>query len=71
MLSSKHMPYAVNDDATDPLEVWIVDKYYPSPSVSGTVVRRKHLTITRALGQATSAELAEPCSLHARVDQIR
>ena len=48
MPSSKHMPHAVNDDAADPIEVWIVDKYYPSPSVSGTVVRRKHLAITRA-----------------------
>ena len=48
MPSSKRMPHAVNDDAADPMEVWIIDKYYPSPSVSGTVVRRKHLAITRA-----------------------
>ena len=47
MPSSKHMPYTANDDAANPLEVWIVDKYHPSPSVSGTVVRRKHLAITR------------------------
>ena len=48
MPSSKRMPHAVNDDAADPMEVWIIDKYYPSPSVSGTVVRRKHLAIARA-----------------------
>ena len=42
------IPHAVADVAADPPDVWSVDKYYPSPPDAGTVVRRKHLAITRA-----------------------
>ena len=42
------IPHAVADVAADPPVVWSVDKYYPSPPDGGTVIRRKHLAITRA-----------------------
>ena len=42
------IPRAVADVAADPPVVWSVDQYYPTPPEGGTVVRRKHLAITRA-----------------------
>ena len=42
------IPHAVADVAADPSDVWSVDKYYPSPPDGGTIIRRKHLAITRA-----------------------